>query len=378
MRSPIASIVMVAFGGGWQWAPRALGALRRNTAPGYEVILVDNGGAKDRSVRDETNVEIIRNKENVGFGPGSNQGAARARSDVICLLNPDVLVEAGWLMPLLELVHNSGVGAVFPAKLNIDGTMQEAGAFVTGDANAYVFGDGDDPDSPEYGFPREVDFGSAAAMCMTRRCYETFAGFDPAYRIGYYEDADLCFRLREQGLRLEYEPRSRVIHARSVSAPSTDLVDVYSTNREVFLSRWRSVIEGRPVFDQLRADARVRCAARDLHARDRVLLLGTDGTTRRLARDLAQADPRARVTLLVEQIDRPAERELLRSGVEVVETERAEDWLVERVGHYSHILSPQDAKWFGLRTVLRETQPQARVVDVGDVEGAALRSSTAP
>jgi GT2 family glycosyltransferase len=373
-RSPIVSVVMVAFGGGWPWVPRALEALRRNTASAYEVILVDNGGAEDRSVPDGTRVEIIRNQENVGFGPGSNQGAARARSDIVCLLNTDVLVEPGWLAPLLDLVRDSGVGAVFPAKLNIDGTMQEAGAFVTGDANAYVFGDGDDPDLPEYCFPREVDFGSGAGMCMTRRCYESVGGFDPAYRIAYYEDADLCFRLREKGLRLVYEPRSRVIHARSVSAPPAELADVYSANRKVFLSRWRSAIEQRPVFEQLRADGRVRCAARDLHADDRVLLLGAADATRRLAVDLASARPRARVTLLVENIDRPAERALLESGVEVVQTERAQDWLAERAGHYSHILSPQDSKWLGLRTALRETQPQARFVDAAQVEGAAARS----
>jgi GT2 family glycosyltransferase len=362
-RGPIVSIVMVAFGGGWEWVPRSLEALRRNTPQAYEVILVDNGGAEGRAVADRTNVEIVRNNENVGFGPGSNQGAARARSDVICLVNTDALVEPGWLPPLLESVHDSGVGAVFPAKLNIDGTMQEAGAFVTGDANAYVFGDGDDPDSPEYGFPREIDFGSAAAMCMTRRCYETFAGFDPAYRIAYYEDADLCFRVREQGLRLAYEPRSRVIHARSVSAPAADLADVYAANREIFLNRWDSVIEERPVFEQLQADARVRCAARDLHAPDRVLLLGTADTTRRLATGLASTHPRARVTLLAKQIERLAERKLLASGVEVVQTERAQDWLVERAGHYSHIVRLQDAEWFGLQAVLCETQPRALVVD---------------
>jgi hypothetical protein len=250
--------------------------------------------------------------------------------------------------------------------------MQEAGAFVTGDANAYVFGDGEDPDSPEYGFPREVDFGSAAAMCMTRRCWDSAAGFDPAYRLAYYEDADLCFRLREQGLRLVYEPRSRVIHARSVSAAPADLADVYSANREVFLSRWASKIEQRPRFEQLRDNACVRHAARDVHAHDRVLLLGTAEATRRLAADLASAHPRARVTLLAEQIGRPAERALLGSGVEVVQTERAPDWLVERAGQYSHVLSTQDAERSGLRPMLDETQPQALFLDVGQVGGTAF------
>jgi len=367
---PVVSVVMVAFGGGWSWVSRSLEALRRNTSEPYEVILVDNGGAAERSVADGRNVEIIRNEENVGFGPGSNQGAARARSDVLCLLNTDVLVEPAWLPPLLERVEDGRVGAAFPAKLNLDGTMQEAGSFVTGEAHAYGFGDGDDPDAPEHGFPREVDFGSAAAICMTRPCYESVAGFDPAYKIAYYEDADLCFRLREQGRRLVYEPSSRVTHARSVSAPSGDLVDIYSANRRVFLTRWSQAIEQRPAFERLHADARVRVAARDLHAHDRILLLGTAEPTRRLAEELARAHQGSRVTLLLNEIDRPDEQALLRSGVEVVQAEHDSEWLVERAGYYSHIVSPQDGNWFRLRAILGDTQPQARFVDATRIDVA--------
>jgi GT2 family glycosyltransferase len=350
---------MVAFGGGWQWVPRALEALRRNTSEPYEVILVDNGGALDRPVPDGTNVELVLNDKNVGFGLGSNQGVGQARGDVVCLLNTDALVEPGWLPPVLERVHDGDVGAVLPAKLNLDGTMQQAGAFVTGEANAFIFGDGDDADSPEHGFPRDIDFGSAAAMCMTRSRFLEFGGFDQAYQIAYYEDADLCFRLREQGLRLVYEPRSRVLHARSVSAPSGELVDAYTANREVFLSRWKTAIECRPLWEQLRSDPRIRLEARDLHARGRLLLVGAP---ERLAHDLASAHPRARVTFLVEEIDPSSERALLESGVEVVRTRDVQEWLSDRAGHYTHVVTDEEPS-SRLRAMLRETQPQARFLD---------------
>jgi GT2 family glycosyltransferase len=363
---------MVAFGGGWEWVPRSLEALQRNTPESYEVILVDNGGADDRPLPEGADVEVLRNEQNLGFGPGSNQGAARARSEVVCLLNTDMLVEPGWLPPLLERVHQDGVGAVFPAKLNLDRTMQEAGAFVTGDANAYVFGDGEDADAAEFGFPREVDFGSAGAMCMTQGCYDSVAGFDPAYRLAYYDDADLCFRLRERGLRLVYEPGSRALHARTVSAPPEALVDVYTANREVFLDRWGAMIEERPTFEELRDDARVRLEARDLHARTRVLLLGAADGTQRLAGDLASGHPRARVTLLVERIDQAAERALLRSGVEVVQTDRATEWLAGRAGHYTHVLDPRGAD----RALLRETQPAAVLADAEELLAVLAREAT--
>jgi GT2 family glycosyltransferase len=374
----LTSIVMVAFGGSWQWVPRALDALRQNTPEPYEVILVDNGGGRDHSSPGGANVELVQNEENVGFGPASNQGAARARGDVLCLLNPDVLVEPGWLEPLLERAHEPGVGAAFPAKLNLDGTMQEAGAFVTGEANAFVFGDGEGADVPHYAFRREVDFGSAAAMCMTRSCFLSAGGFDPAYRIAYYEDADLCFRLRTQGLRLVYEPRARVLHARSVSAPPAELTDVYATNRRVFLSRWEAVIQDRPKWEEIDTNPRVRLEARDLHASDRFLALGADDAIRRLAGELASAQPRALVTLIVEQIDPSSARALLGAGVEVIQARDAGHPLAERAGHYSHVITAHEETPRSLWTVLRETQPDALFLDPAEASAAVLSSRIAP
>jgi GT2 family glycosyltransferase len=372
LQPPLVSVVMVAFDGGWEWVARALDALRRNTPEPYEVILIDNGGRRDRSIGDDTDVEIIRNDANIGFGPASNQGAAHGRGEVICFLNADALVEPGWLPPLLDRLADTRVGAVVPKKLNIDGSLQEAGAFVTGEAHAYVFGDGDDPDATEHNFARYVDFGSAACMAFTRNRFASTGGFDPAYRLAYFEDADLCFRLREDGVPPLFEPRSRVTHVRTVSADATTLAGVYGTNRDVFLSRWAAAIAQRPTFEQLRDDVRIRLAARDLHASDRILLVdGGDTTTQRVAAELASAHPSARVTLLTDQTDLTAHRRLLTAGVEVVSGVREDKWLSGRAGHYSHVVTAQNAGWLRLRTLIEETQPQAGMVDLRRLERAA-------
>jgi hypothetical protein len=353
---------MVAFGGGWGWVARSLDTLRRNTPQPYEVILVDNGGAPDRTAPDD--VEIIRNDANAGFGPGSNQGAERAGSELLCFLNTDVLVEPGWLPPLLERLADEHLGAVFPMKLNVDGSLQEAGAFVTRDAYAYIFGEGDDAEDPQHNFARDIDFGSAACMCITRRYYESIGGFDPAYRVAYYEDADLCFRLREAGLRVVYEPRSRVTHVRTVSVDVASLADVSAANREVFLSRWGPALEQRPKLAELTQDAGLRLAARDFHAHERVLLLDAEGSLAdELAHTTGSTNPGARFTLLTKRIDPALRRRLLVAGVEVVSGVREEAWLRERAGHYSHVVAAHNERSLHLRPVLRTTQPQASFVD---------------
>jgi GT2 family glycosyltransferase len=370
--SPVVSVVMVAFGGSWSCVPQALEALRRNTEESYEVILVDNGGPDSRPVPDDTAVELIRNEENVGFGPASNQGAESAKADVLCLLNADAFVESDWLPAILRRLSEDRVGAVFPAKLNLDGTLQEAGAVATGEGHAYVFGDGDDPDAPEHGFARDLDFGSAACMAIRRDRFESVAGFDPAYRIAYFEDVDLCFRLREEGLRLVFEPGSRVKHARSVAADTGALADIYSANRQVFLSRWESAVEQRPTVTQLRADARLRVAVRDLHAHDRVLLLDSlRAPLRRLSATIASAHPSSRITLLTNEIDETDEHAMLAAGVEVVSGVLDETWLAERSGHYTHVMSALDERWCELRRILQATQPQALFVDAARFHEAA-------
>ncbi len=363
---------MVAFGGGWSWVPRALEALQRNTADPYEVILVDNGGNEDPHVLDGWNVDLVRNESNLGFGPGSNQGAARARSDVLIFLNTDVLVEPGWMPPLLDRLAEKGVGGVFPAKIHLDGTMQEAGAFITGDANAYIYGDGEAADEPAFAFSREVDYGSAAAMCLTRTTFESVSGFDSAYRHAYFEDADLCFRLRSRGLRLLYEPRSRVIHARGVATPAA-VNEIYASNREVFLKRWGNVIKGRPSYARIADDETARISTRDAHADPRLLLIdGANDLLMQTARNLALTYPRARVTLLAERIERPLEAALLESGVEAVQTTRRDEWLSIRRDHYSHVVA--GAAWID---TVRTTQPDAVVLSsTAELERILARNAT--
>ena len=134
--------------------------------------------------------------------------------DYVCFLNVDALPEPGWLPPLLERLEDPRVGAAFPMLLNLDGTVQEAGSVVDALGWAHAIGAGASPGDLAVRFARAIDYGSAACMLVERDVFRSLGGFDPVYGLGYYEDADFCFKLRDAGLRTFYEPRSRVMHAR--------------------------------------------------------------------------------------------------------------------------------------------------------------------
>lgn len=383
---PLVSVVMVLYGGG-ELALRAIAALEANTDPCYELVLVDNASPDDSPDRVEEQVEgatLIRNEVNRGFGDASNQGAELARGEFLCLLNSDALVQPGWLPPLLETLAGPRAGAAVPLYLNDDGTVQEAGSVIDSLGYAHAVGGGTQPDDFANRFKREVDFASAACMVIRRDLFAELGGFDEAYSPGYFEDADLCFRLSRRGLRTVFEPRSKVVHVRHGSQSPESARALMERHREIFVARWGERLVRRPRLLEVVRKPRQMLAARDAEALDRILVIDDrvpftdrgsgDPRMARLLAELAALWPSARVTLLAES-GREAERyaePLLRQGVEVVcpPIDWA-DWFDERRFHYGVVIvsRQQNVERFG--GFLSMTQPQA--LRVFDTEAFSFR-----
>ena len=93
-----------------------------------------------------------------------------------------------------------------------DGRLQEAGGIVFADGSRWNYGRFDAADDPRYAFVREVDYCSGAAIAVPRALFARLGGFDTRYTPAYYEDTDLAFAVRAAGLRVLYQPASRVVH----------------------------------------------------------------------------------------------------------------------------------------------------------------------
>lgn len=265
VRRPDVSIVMATRDAGDVLA-KALRALLEHTEPCYELIAIDNGSADATSslLQQVENATIVFNDRNVGFGAASNQGAAHARGRYVVFLNQDAFVEPGWLPPLVERIEaHERVGAVGPMLLNPDGSLQCAGALLSRSGSVLCYGEGDSPDRPEYRFVRVVDFLAGACLLVRRRAFNEVGGFDAAYGLGYYEDADLCLALAARGYRSVYEPGSSVTHLRGRPGAALSLLAL--RNRALFARRWRRVLAVRPP-SPLTASPRRMLGARDAPA----------------------------------------------------------------------------------------------------------------
>jgi len=260
-REPVCSVVIPVYGK----AAHTLGCLASifsnpQSTP-FEVIIVDNGSddwTGDVLKLFEKHVKVIRNKVNAGFAAACNQGAGAALGEFVVFLNNDTRVTDGWLDRLVETARRQGdAGAVGGMLVYPDGSVQEAGGMVWKDGSASNYGNGGDPDDPRYGYMREVDYCSAACLLVRSGPFRKTGGFDSAYSPAYYEDTDLCFKIRAAGMKVLYQPGCRVVHyegATSGNDETSGFKAFQRTNKEKFASKWREALDKAPSRSRSGAD----------------------------------------------------------------------------------------------------------------------------
>lgn len=156
--------------------------------------------------------------ESRGFGPASNLGLERSRGRAVVFLNADAFPESpGWLDRLLAALEDRTVGAAGARLLYPDGSLQHGGMVpeAASDRANWVF-----PEHPGKGLrpppaaaaPRDVPALTGACMALRRAIAQRYGGFDPAYVIGDFEDADLCAKLARDGLRSVMVDTAEVTH----------------------------------------------------------------------------------------------------------------------------------------------------------------------
>lgn len=213
-----------------------------------EVIVVDDGFAAEATacLANVTGIRLQRNETNLGFLRACNAAFRLARGEFLLFLNNDTQVLPGWADTMLELFQtHQNVGAVGSKLLYPDGRLQEAGGIIWNDGSGWNFGRHDDASRPVYNFVREVDYCSGASLMLPRALFARLGGFDECFAPAYYEDTDLCFRLRAIGLKTLYQPRSVVVHHEGISHGRDMLVGVkacQALNRRKFVRRWAAVL----------------------------------------------------------------------------------------------------------------------------------------
>lgn len=181
---------------------------------GETVVVVDNGstdGTAELVEREFPGVRLLRNAENVGFGRAVNQGAAEAESDVLVLVNNDVVCEPGFVSRLCKPFADERVGMTAGVLVQAAAPELIDSAGIEIDATLRAF---------DYLWNRPVGeleraaaplgpCGGAAAYRLS--AFREAGGFDEAL-FAYWEDVDLALRLRLAGWGCRLAPRARALH----------------------------------------------------------------------------------------------------------------------------------------------------------------------
>jgi N-acetylglucosaminyl-diphospho-decaprenol L-rhamnosyltransferase len=245
------SIVIVNFNSGTYLAA-CLESIR-TYVPTAHAIVVDNAsvdGSERAAASGLPQVELLRNGSNMGFGSGVNQGLARTSGATILLLNPDCRLLPESIDPLVaELAQHPECAIAGPQILNDDGSVQGSargdptlltGLFGRSSLLTRLFPRSSMAqqnvrvDLGRGGASYEVDWVSGACMLARRDALTAVGGFDERYFL-YWEDADLCRRLRDRGGSIRYVPAARVTHSVGQSSRSDQVLATRAFHRSAYL-----------------------------------------------------------------------------------------------------------------------------------------------
>lgn len=237
-----------------------LGALTASLPRGFtgQIIVFDDASTDDTRQRlkawtkRDARIRLKWRNTNGGFIEVCNRAAKDATGEYLVFLNNDTEPSPGWLTALLDTFRRfPRAGAVGGKLILPDGTLQEAGSVIFRDGSAANFMRGEaNLAAPIISYVREVDYCSGALLATPRELFESLGGFDAHYRPAYYEDVDYCFRVRQAGGAVYYQPASTAIHREGASC-GTDVtrgVKRYQLrNRHKFAQRWKTVLQRQPV-----------------------------------------------------------------------------------------------------------------------------------
>jgi GT2 family glycosyltransferase len=255
MNPPEIAAILVNYNSGGELARALRSIADEMVGRSWEAFVVDNASSdgSGASVADcGPMVQLVQNTANVGFSRGVNQGLAASTAPLVLIMNPDCRLVAGAVVTLRGVLDaRPDCAIVGPRILNPDGSVQ-------GSARG-------DPDMLTGLFGRTallgrlvpflpvakrnvvaeeairsgeqsvvVDWMSGACMLARRTALDQVGGFDERFFL-YWEDADLCRRLRARGHHVRYVPGATAIHRVGQSSRTARTFAIRAFHRSAYL-----------------------------------------------------------------------------------------------------------------------------------------------
>jgi N-acetylglucosaminyl-diphospho-decaprenol L-rhamnosyltransferase len=194
-----------------------------NSIPqGHDIVVADNA-SRDRSaeIARSFGARVLVNEKNLGFGAACNRGAKLLATSHVFFLNPDAVLcanTAGEIEKAIGLYPDAGA---FGPAIKHGGKRQKfrSTSFMQNQGRRYA------EETPP-AVNAAVDFLDGAALVCDLKLFWELGGFDENIFL-YFEDDDLCFRIKSQGRKLIYVPAAAVCHERNRSSGRSLRLDYF-------------------------------------------------------------------------------------------------------------------------------------------------------
>lgn len=192
-----------------------------------EIIVVDDGGTDDsyewltvkaneiNSEKQNIELRILRNEENLGFGATCAKGIETAKFPLLFLLNNDVEISANAILPLVENFEDKKLFAAHCQAFDFDEKfvcgLGKVGRFSRGFIRVHLSYLEKFDKNQKYDKFYSI-FASGGAAMFDREKFLEIGGFEKLLYPAYWEDIDISYRAWKRGFTIVYEPRAIVFH----------------------------------------------------------------------------------------------------------------------------------------------------------------------
>jgi GT2 family glycosyltransferase len=255
--SDLASIIILNWNGKDLLAeglPSVLKAVQVDGRP-HEVIVVDNGstdGSLELLHESFPDVRVLPLKENLGFAEGNNEGVRAARNDIVILLNNDMVVQSGFIAPLIRgfgpktFAVSSQIFLQDSSKRREE-TGKTAAVFRRGMVD-YEHRAIDNPPLSRSYYP--VLWAGGGSSAFHRSKFLALGGFKSLYSPAYVEDTDLSYQAWQVGWDVLLAPESIVYHKHRASSRrrfnQSRLQALILRNQYLFI--WKNIRNWKPAL----------------------------------------------------------------------------------------------------------------------------------
>ncbi len=231
---------------------KSLGKSELNKDGQSEVIVIDNASS-DSSIemieKEFPNVNLVRNKENLGFAAANNIGLKKAHSDFILLLNSDTSISENTLGMLFSVARDESEAGVIGTKLVFpNGKLQQSLGFFPTLIKIFAWMTFIDDvpfsstfirpyhvtDKSFYRRKRSVDWVSGACLLVKKKVIEK-AGYLDDKIFMYAEEVEWCFRIKKEGFDILYIPSIKVVHHKGASGMGDEAGIIEEFNSLIYI-----------------------------------------------------------------------------------------------------------------------------------------------